>query len=630
MGKKLTVERFRKRDSDTWKTGSKKRPLLRRLLTWGIAIVVLILILSVLFPLPFSHTDAKVRPHITIFPKHLVQTEILVNNKRMFVENRGKLHVYPNDRIRIDKIITDGIIPWGIKLISDGFPAEALTKKSLRLIDFWPLNFFKEPHNIKITFLAWGNPIGEITIVGKLSFQDWLKLAEETENLETRIFYLEQAASAPSRSIFVNLKLARLYEEKGDWENAAKIYEDIASTSDSKEILKKLLDAYIKSNQVDKAIETYLAVLKKEPKVETLSEFFSYLQKHRKPYQIVKILNKNSYRITTSLKAPFYAYLGSLEANLHRWKPATIHLEKAISLGAKDPDVYYNLSIAYKELGAYGLAKKYLKRYLKKKPNDNESQLLLTQLLQQEGEQQEAINQLRKLIDKDPKNLNLHLQLVKLLEKTGNKPELIKEYEKLVSLDPQNRVAWYNLGVLYYEQKAWEKAENSFKKAINLKPDDSDTKSFLAQVLIQQEKYKEAVPLLKDLIVQKQENESYYDQLFTAYSKTKDYASMEKDFREAIKKHPDNQKFYRYVIYAMLKTRNIKGALRYYEKLIKIAPKNEKYLKEAAAFYEKHGYYTEALKTLSRLLELNPDDQEAQEAYLRVKMKDLKIKQGKM
>ena len=628
MGKKLTVDRYRKGEGDTWKSRGKKRSL-GRIFIWALVLVSLLLMVGILFPVPSNHGEDGSGSYFAIFPRNLIQAEVLINNKRIYVENRNEIHVYPNDKIRITDVVTDGLIPWGIKLISDGFPAEALLKKKIRLIDFWPLNFFKEPHKIRITFLAWGNPIGEITLVGELGYQDWIKLAEETDNIETKIFYLEQAAKVPQKSILVDLKLAKLYGEKGDWEEAAKIYEKISSVSDSKEIVKKLLESYIKSNQVDRALKTYLILLKKEPKVKNLSEFFSYLQKHKKRYQIVKFLNKNSYQVPTALKAPFYAYLGSLEANLHKWKPASVHLEKAISLGASEPDIYYNLSIAYKELGAYSLAKKYLQKYLKKRPNDSDSQLLLTQLLQQEGEQQEAINQLRKLIDKDPKNLNLHLQLLKLLQKSGNKKELLEEYKKVVSLDPRNRVAWYNLGILYFEQTNWEEAEKAFKKALELKPDDTDTKSYLVQVLTQRGKYEEVIPLLKDLIAKQPDNSEYYDQLFTAYNKTKSYQEMEKDFKNAVKSHPKNQKFYQYVIYASLKNKKIKAALKYYEKLLKIAPNNQKYLKEAAALYEKHGYYTEALRTLSRLLELNPDDQDAQEAYLRVKMKNLKIKQGK-
>ncbi len=627
MGKKLTVDRYRRGDSDSWKTKGRKRFSLKSIIAWLIVIILLLLAAGIFFPV--STDKGSTGSFIAIFPRQLVQVELLVNGNRKYVENRGEVHVLPEDKLRIVDITTDGLLPWGIKLISDGFPAETLTKKRIRLIDFWPLNFFKEPHKIKITFLAWGNPIGEFTIVGELGYQDWLKLAEETENIETKIFYLEQASKLPSKSIFVDLKLAKLYSQKGDWGKAAQIYQDIASRSDSKEITGMLLEAYKKSNQVDKALKTYLLLIRKEPKVQILSEFFSYLEKHKKSYQIAKFLNENSHHIPTSLKAPFYAYLGSLEANLRKWKAATIHLEKAISLGASDPDIYYNLGIAYRELGSYGLAKKYLQRYLKKKPEDSESQLLLTQLLQQEGEQQAAIEQIRKLIKKDPKDLNLHLQLIHLLKKTGKKEELLNEYEKVTSLDPKNRVAWYNLGVLYFEKKSWEDAEKAFKKALALKSDDVDTITYLVRVLGERKKYKETIPLLKNLIKKNPDTQDYYDQLFTAYSELEDYADMAKDFKTAIKNHPKSEKYYQYVIYALLKKKRTKEALKYYERLIKIAPNNQKYLKEAATLYEKHGYYTEALKLLARLLKLNPDDQDAQEAYLRVKMKNLKIKQGK-
>ncbi len=328
------------------------------------------------------------------------------------------------------------------------------------------------------------------------------------------------------------------------------------------------------------------------------------------------------------MKSPFYAYLGSMEANLKKWKPASRHLEKAISLGATDPDVYYNLSIAYKELGLVSRAKKYLQLYLKKNPTDRNSQLLLTQLFQLEGEKQEAIAHLRKLIAQDPKNLGLHLKLLKLLQQTGNKDDLIKEYLEILKIDPQKKLAWYNLGMLYYEEGKLKKAEEALNKTIELDSTDLDAKVYLLQVLKQQEKFDEMIPLLHELIQAKPEEEDYYDELFSIYDKLHDYKNMEKDFLKAIEKKPD-EKLYQYLIYSLLKNHKTKQALKTYQKLLKISPNNPKYLKEAATLYEKHGYYTEALKALSKLLRISPDDQEAQEAYLRVKMKNLKLKQGR-
>ncbi len=289
MGKKLTVKRFQ--DPDAALSARRvKKPFWGRWFGWMAAAFLLLVVLAIFVPIPVHEGTGVPKPLITIFPRHLQQVELLVDNKKTYVENEGEVIVHPHDRIRIDNIVTDGIVHWGIKFISENFSGDALTGRGVRLIDFWPLNFFKEPQKIKITVISWGNPIGEIVLVGKLSYLDWIELAEESNNLETKIFYLEQASNLPQRNSILSVKLATLYAKKGDWDEAAKIYEKIAERSDSKDITLALLKAYKKSNQVEKALNTYLTLLHKEPTVQRLSEFLAYLKKQRKPKNIVQLL----------------------------------------------------------------------------------------------------------------------------------------------------------------------------------------------------------------------------------------------------------------------------------------------------------------------------------------------------
>lgn len=628
MAKKLKVERFREGEPYIGRK-EKGRSLGFRIFSWTIGFVVLAAILLLFIPNLDHQGKSGTSPIFAIFPRHLYQVEFLVNQKQSFVKNGGELVIHPYDKIQIKRIITDGWVHWGLKFISESFSDLKIRGKGLRLIDLWPLNYFKEPKEIRIKAFSWGEPIGEITILGELSYSDWMKLAEETDNTDTKIFYLEQAAGLPEKNVLVYLQLADLYQKKGEWKKVAKIYQSIAAYSDSKDITLSLLQSYVKSGQVDNALNVYLKVLKKDPILATLNDFFSYLKKHKEPAQIVAFLNENSYQIPSALKAPFYAYLGTLEASMKKWKSTIIHLQKAVDLGIDKPEVFYNLSVAYKEMGAYGQAKKYLRKYLAKRPGDQESQLMLTQLLQQEGEQQEAIDQIKKLISEDPNNLDLHIKLLRLLTQTGKREDLLKEYQEVIKLDPNNKAAWYNIGVIHFENKNWDESQKDFGKVLELDPQDLDAKSYMIQVLHQKKAFREMIPFLHDMLQERPEQWQYYDELYLAYDQLHDYKDMEKNFREIVKKYPQKEKLHQYLIYALLKNKKTKSALKAYKALIKIAPTNPKYLKEAARLYENHGYYTEALKILARLIKITPNDKKAQEDYLRVKIKNLKIKRGR-
>ena len=64
-------------------------------------------------------------------------------------------------------------------------------------------------------------------------------------------------------------------------------------------------------------------------------------------------------------------------------------------------------------------------------------------------------------------------------------------------------------------------------------------------------------------------------------------------------------------------------AIHQFEALVKLAPKNTNYRMHLAGLYQQIGKTEKALKTYERVLEVDPENPEAQENYLQLKMKEI-------
>jgi Flp pilus assembly protein TadD len=101
---------------------------------------------------------------------------------------------------------------------------------------------------------------------------------------------------------------------------------------------------------------------------------------------------------------------------------------------------------------------------------------------------------------------------------------------------------------------------------------------------------------------------------------------MTKTLARAVGKLPEQPEL-RYFLALSYEKRNLLvEAIHQFEALVKLAPKNTSYLMHLAGLYEQIGKTEKALWTYNRVLEVDPENPEAQDSYLRLKMREIENK----
>ena len=90
-----------------------------------------------------------------------------------------------------------------------------------------------------------------------------------------------------------------------------------------------------------------------------------------------------------------------------------------------------------------------------------------------------------------------------------------------------------------------------------------------------------------------------------------------------LEKNSENIELRQYLILAYLKTGDQDRAISEIREVLKIQPNNVKLLLQLARLYENQGRFEEALSIYSKVINLSPGHEEAEDAYLRLRLKTL-------
>jgi len=91
-----------------------------------------------------------------------------------------------------------------------------------------------------------------------------------------------------------------------------------------------------------------------------------------------------------------------------------------------------------------------------------------------------------------------------------------------------------------------------------------------------------------------------------------------------IQARPENVELRQYLVFALLKLGKEEAAAAQLAQLAKLKPKEVNLLLQLARLQENLGNGKEAMETYKKVLEISPGHQEAEEAYLRLRLKELR------
>jgi tetratricopeptide (TPR) repeat protein len=232
------------------------------------------------------------------------------------------------------------------------------------------------------------------------------------------------------------------------------------------------------------------------------------------------------------------------------------------------------------------------------------------------------------VLQKKPDSVKALVLMSNILEKQGDKKGLKEIYEKLLLLDPNNETLIYNLGILEYETADYPKSILYFKRYVKLHPQEVSPHRYLFDIYKKEKKDDLAFAEAKTLVFLNPKEVSPYQFMFEYLNSRGSYKEMAEIMRAGVNQGPDTADLHEYLILAYLKTGNEDLALQEMNEVLRFKPKDVPLLLDAAKLSEKLGKDKEALEAYKRILEISPDNEDAQEAYLRLRLKELPLEEG--
>ena len=544
--------------------------------------------------------------------------------------NGDILQIHPKDRIRILKVSTNICFNHGVRLISSRFDVDALRYEEMTFSTILSnLDIFSQ-HIFKVNVKRYNIDMGYVDIVIEPDVQDWLDRAERIIDKTKRVAILERAYKLAPHDNRIRERLIKEYKFLERWPKVAQMLENMAKEKPDEKTLYDLLEVYEPMSKKKEIISVLIRLIKMNPDdVDIRLRLASALEDAGKLKGAIKEYEEVLKRIEKMDRLPIYKTLGYLYTKTNQLQKAISSYLNAVALDKKDINLYYNLSSLYESTAQNDKADFFLKKALSLKSQDIEGRLKLAERMIKKGELKGAEKYLKEILKRKPNSIEALLLMVKIQEKRGDKKALIALYKKLLSLDPKNETLIYNIGVLEYEKGNLSASLKYFGKLVKLHPKDVELHLFLFDIYRRQKKDDLAFKEAEILIRLRPKEISAYHHIFEYLNRRAHYKMMIEVMKKGLKSHPKNTDLREYLILAYLKTGKEDLAIDQMEEILKLKPKDMTNLLRLARLSEKQGKKRVALGAYKKILDISPDHEEAEEAYLRLRLEVLPVERKK-
>jgi tetratricopeptide (TPR) repeat protein len=557
-----------------------------------------------------------------LVPPQLNSLLVLVNGEPKQLIPGDKMALHPKDHVKILKVSTSIPLNLHIRLTSPDFDAEALRYQEEVLFRLMPRQDMFQSCHFVVAIKYRNQDLGRFTLDVKPYADDWLDKATRTIDKEQRLEVLQRGYAMFPDDERLKKRLLDEYRAQGKWKNAATLLEKTTGDTSDKNTLLALLETYRAASNKKGMIAVLQKLVQLEPKDTDLRfQLAEILEKQGKLAAAAKEYETILKTIPQKESLLVYSKLGYLWAKVGESEKAILSYRKAAELDPKDGNLFYNLAYLSEKIGKKKEAQLYLEKALALSPGDLDGRLKLAQDLIDGKEWKKAETVLKEILKKKPKSLESLILLAQVLDKQGDKKELMDVYSSILSINPKNQNVQYNLGVLEYESGRLKDALPKLESYKKSHPKDVETRTILLDIYkklkMEDKSYQEALELtdlgVKDL---------------NLYLSAADYLSGKGDYKSLIplaekgmKIHPDADGLGDYLVVAYLKTGAEQKALEEMERILKMRPRDVALLTDVAKLREKYGDLKGALQAYKRVVDLAPDNEAAQNAYLRLRLK---------
>ena len=547
------------------------------------------------------------------------------NDQRLKLLKGETLRLHPQDQVKILSVSTSIAFNVGVRLVASGMDVEALTYEKTRLATLFPKEPLLQKHNVRVFVKVKNRDMGYVDLVIEPYVEDWLDKVERTIDTERRIAILEEARHMAPQDDKLRERLIQEYRSLKQWPQAAKLLEEIVKEKPDEQKLFELYEVYETMQDTAGAVSVLKRLLQKTPDdVELRLRLARTLEKAKKLPDAIREYEAVLTRLDPREKLAVYKTLGFLYTETADQAKAIASYLKAVELDKKDVNLYYNLATLYEKTGDKEKANHFLAQAVALQPEDFESRLNLAESLFTKGNLDEAQTYLDEVIRRKPDSLRALLLLVQIADKKGDKKLLKDLYVKVYALAPDNETVLYNLAALEYEAGNWGKSLAYFETYLKNHPKDVETLRFLFDLYKREKKEDTAFGTAKVLLSLNAGDPAPYPFVFEYLNAKNDFKQMVGIMETGVQARPESVELRQYLIFALLKLEQEDAAAAQLAQLAKLKPKDVNLLLQLARLQENQGNVKEAMETYKKVVEISPGHQEAEEAYLRLRLKELR------
>jgi len=546
------------------------------------------------------------------------------NDQRLKLPKGETLRLHPQDQVKILTVSTNITLNVGVRLVANDMDIEALTYEKIQMATLFPKEALFQQHSIRVFVKEKNRDLGYVDLVIEPYVEDWLDKVERTIDPERRIAVLEEARHVAPQDNKIRERLIQEYRSLKRWPQAAKLLEEMVKEKPEEQKLFELYDVYENMKDSVGAVSVLKRLIQKTPDdAELRLRLARALEKAKKLPEAIREYEAALSRLDPREKLAVYKTLGFLHTETGDMDKAVSSYLKAAELDKQDVNIYYNLATLYEKKGDKEKANQFLAQAVALQPEDVESRLNLAESLFNKGGLDEAQTYLDEVLRRKPDSRRALLLLVQIADKKGDKMRLKDLYGKVHSLEPDNEIVLYNLAVLEYETENWGKSLSYFETYLKNHPKDVETLRFLFDLYKKEKKEESAFTAARALLSLNAGDAAPYPFVFDYLNARNDFKQMAEIIETGIQARPENVELRQYLVFALLKLDKEEAAAGQLAQLAKLKPKDVNLLLQLARLQEKLDNTKDAMEAYKKVVEISTGHQEAEEAYLRLRLKEL-------